>query len=215
MESIGEKVRRLRKERDWSQADLGSKVGMSQGGVAKLEAGNIENPRQLARIAIVFGMRVEELDPSLAEMAATASLDRLASSDASVTSAATLPVYASAEGGPGQIIRSADPVDFIPRPQPVAHVKDAYGLIAIGTSMEPEIESGDIMIINPALPVLFDKTYIFYSEIDGTARATVKRLIRASSDKWHVKQWNPKRQFDLVRKEWGVAHRVLSKYYRA
>lgn len=212
MESVGEKVRRLRKERGWSQADLGSKVGMSQGGVAKLEAGNIENPRHLARIALVFGVRLDELDPSLADLP---NIDAIAKADTLNPREGTLPVYASAEGGPGQIIRSAEPIDFIPRPIAVQNVRDAYGLIITGTSMEPELEQGDIAVINPALPILTDKTCIFYAEMNGEARATVKRLIKTTADKWHVRQHNPKKDFALSRKEWGIAHRVLSKHYRA
>ena len=79
------------------------------------------------------------------------------------------PIHASAEGGPGQIIVSTDPVDFMPRPSPVAQVKGAYGLYVTGESMVPEFEPGDVAIINPHLPIVSDVSCIFYAEREGSA----------------------------------------------
>lgn len=128
------------------------------------------------------------------------------------------PVYASAEGGPGEIIRSTDPVDWVPRPAPVASVRGAYGLLITGESMFPEYQAGETAIVDPNLPVVGAAVYVFYSERDGEARATIKHLRRAAGDAWHVRQWNPpegaKADFTLGRKEWGKAHRVLGKYSR-
>jgi len=61
-------------------------------------------------------------------------------------------VYATAEGSPGEIIRSTDPIDFIARPAPVAHVREAYGLVITGESMVPEYKPGETALINPLLP---------------------------------------------------------------
>lgn len=127
------------------------------------------------------------------------------------------PIYASVEGGAGEIIRSTDPVDWHPRPAQVAHVKNAYGLFVVGESMAPEFDPGDIALVNPILPAIAGKPCIFYSEKDGEARATIKRYQRATADKWHVFQHNPPRggthEFTLSRKEWSICHRVLGKYY--
>ncbi len=74
------------------------------------------------------------------------------------------PVHASAEGGEGQIIVSSDPVDFMPRPAPLVHTVNAYGLLVVGTSMEPEYRHGDTALVNPNLPVINGEVYIFYAE---------------------------------------------------
>lgn len=129
------------------------------------------------------------------------------------------PVYSAAEGGPGELIRTVDPVDWIPRPDPVRHVKNAYGQIVVGTSMEPEYEAGDTALVNPMLPLLNNVTCIFYTENpQGEARATIKRLLRASDTTWFVRQWNPppggKAEFTLNRREWAIAHRVFGKHTR-
>jgi len=129
------------------------------------------------------------------------------------------PVYSAAEGGPGELIRTSDPVDWIPRPAPVQHVKTAYGQLVVGTSMEPEYEAGDTALVNPLLPLINGVTCIFYHEdSEGQARATIKRLLRASTTTWHVRQWNPppgmKTEFTLDRREWAIAHRVFGKHTR-
>lgn len=80
--------------------------------------------------------------------------------------------------------------------------------------MQPEIEPGDTLIINPRMPALPGTTCVFYHEVDGEARATVKRLLRATGDNWSLRQWNPDKEFLLKRNEWRVVHRVLGKYYR-
>jgi phage repressor protein C with HTH and peptisase S24 domain len=129
-----------------------------------------------------------------------------------------LPVHVATEGGPGEIIVSTDPIAWVLRPAPLASVTGAYGIIVVGESMIPEFEPGDIALVNPHLPAVGGHTYVFYAEGDGETRATIKRLLRASNGLWHVKQWNPARgqkaEFTLSRKEWGKAHRVVSKNYK-
>lgn len=50
---LPEKIRKLRKDRQWSQADLGTKVGVHMGHISRLEAGkyqpSIDLLRKLAR----------------------------------------------------------------------------------------------------------------------------------------------------------------------
>ena len=127
-------------------------------------------------------------------------------------------VYASAQGGPGEIIRSIEPVDFIPRPSHLLHVRDAYGLLVTGDSMSPEYKNGEMAIVEPSLPMVPAEVYIFYAEKEGEARATIKHLRRATAERWLVTQHNPPdgqpHDFSLSRKEWGIAHRVTGKLAR-
>jgi phage repressor protein C with HTH and peptisase S24 domain len=129
-----------------------------------------------------------------------------------------LPVYASAEGGEGQIIVSPDAMEFIPRPSPVAGVRDAYAVYITGESMIPEFEPGDLAIVNPHLPPIAGVTCIFYGEKAGEARATIKRLRRQTQNAWLVRQWNPpagmKEDFALRRADWPICHRTVGKHSR-
>lgn len=60
--SVGEKIRKLRKQRDWTQDELGAKIGVHGRHVTRLEK-NIYKPsaKTLARLAEVFEISVDEL----------------------------------------------------------------------------------------------------------------------------------------------------------
>ena len=52
----------LRAERDWSQTDLGDRVGVSRQAVTAIETGKFDPSLPLAlKIARLFGQRVEEI----------------------------------------------------------------------------------------------------------------------------------------------------------
>jgi transcriptional regulator with XRE-family HTH domain len=75
---------------------------------------------------------------------------------------------------------------------------------------------GQVAVVNPNLPYVGAKPYIFYAETEsGTVRATVKRLRRQTGDTWHVTQHNPpagqKHDFTLSRGLWRVAHRIVGR----
>jgi len=107
---------------------------------------------------------------------------------AGLASASDLLYQRSARGASGRrlVIRSTDPIDFIPRPAPVAHVREAYGLVITGESMVPEYKPGETALINPLLPVMGGEVHVFYSDLQGEARATIKHLRRATATEWLV-----------------------------
>jgi transcriptional regulator with XRE-family HTH domain len=208
----GEKIRQAREALNWSQEQLGKRVGISQPAVKKIEDGSTAHSRFLPRIAALLGLDIAELDTGLAQLrSAPERPPRL-------LGGMDFPVHASAEGGPGEIIVDANPVEYLARPAPLATVRDAYGVIITGSSMEPEFRQGDIALVNPHLPVVPDWAYIFISERGGTARATIKWLRRVTAEKWLVSQHNPPagmaKDFALPRKEWQRAQRVIGKYAR-
>lgn len=206
---IGEIVRLAREAKGWSQAQLAAAVGVKQASIWYTESGKVARSRFLPEIARELGIPPEKVGLPAEGMPPT---DRQI-----FAPGRDFPIYASAEGGPGEIIRSADPIDWYPRPAPVAHVKTAYGLLVVGDSMSPEFEPGDMALVNPMLPPLAGKPCIFYADHDGEARATIKRFLRSTPTAWVVFQHNPPRgsshEFQLPKKEWNICHRVLGKYY--
>src|SRR3954468_24396627 len=206
-------IREARERRSWSQKDLADRAGVSQVAIVKIESGATVQSKFLPKIAQILGLDLADLDPSLKGVALPAA-DRPFAGDIRPD----FRVYASAEGGPGEIIRSSEPIDFIPRPSHLIHVRDAYGLLVTGNSMAPEYKNGEMAIVEPSLPVVPDEVYIFYAEKDGEARATIKHLRRATADRWLVTPHNPPEgmtgDFILSRKEWNVAHRVTGKRTR-
>lgn len=195
-----------------SQKDLADRVGISQPAIKKIEAGDTQQSKFLARIAQILELDLSTLDSAISSPQLLE--DRPFNRDGRPD----FKIYASAEGGAGEIIRSVDPVDFVPRPTHLLHVRDAYGLFITGTSMEPEYKGGEMAIVEPSMPLVSGEVYVFYAERHGEARATIKHLRRATADKWLVSQHNPPdgmaKDFTLPRKDWTVAHRVTGKFTR-
>lgn len=72
VETLGEKIRRLRSERGWSLAELGRRAGMkSVDGLWKIEQGKVKNPYSLAAIAKALEVSVLDLRADTAEVTAT------------------------------------------------------------------------------------------------------------------------------------------------
>ena len=207
----GATIKKAREKRGWSQADLGRRVGISQVAIKKIEDGDTRQSKFLPRLALELGLSLTDLDPTLSTGNSAIGFQQ---PDAIFGRIPDFPIYAAAEGGPGEIIRTPDAVDWIPRPAPLARVKDAYGLYVVGESMVPEYRPGDIALINPTLPLVGNEVYVFYAEFAGEARATIKQLRRATTDKWLVFQHNKPKDFELSRREWQWAHRVIGKYSR-
>jgi transcriptional regulator with XRE-family HTH domain len=209
MGTIGENVRRLREAAGLSQDDLAVAAKTTQSTIDRIEREEVANSRFLPRIAGVLRVSLAELDESYSGVAEPprASLPAVAQ----IGAERDFPVYTAAEGGPGEIIRSVDPVDWWPRPIEVLKVKGAYGMYIVGESMAPEFEPGQVAVINPNLPFVAGKPYIFYADKAGEPRATIKRLRRAGPDTWHVSQHNPRNDFTLSRNLWTIAHRVVGR----
>ncbi|WP_441235633.1 helix-turn-helix domain-containing protein [Bradyrhizobium sp. 930_D9_N1_4] len=205
-------IREAREKRGWSQKELGDRVGISQPAIKKIEDGATRQTKFMPKIAQLLELDLAVLDDSLNSQRLDEAPPPLQPGRPDFR------IFASAEGGPGEIIRSAEPVDFVPRPTHLVHVRDAYGLLITGTSMEPEYNAGEMAIVEPSMPVIGGEVYIFYAELHGEARATIKKLRRATVDNWLVTQHNPQegksRDFSLPRREWTIAHRVTGKFTR-
>ncbi|MDB5514013.1 MAG: putative phage repressor, partial [Tardiphaga sp.] len=98
-------IREARERRSWSQKDLADRAGVSQVAIVKIESGATVQSKFLPRIAQILGLDLAELDPSLKGVTLPAQ-DRPFLNDIRPD----FRVYASAEGGPGEIIRSSEPI---------------------------------------------------------------------------------------------------------
>jgi transcriptional regulator with XRE-family HTH domain len=212
---IGKRIRDARELKGLSQEDVAEVVGGGQSSIGRIENGEWKRlPSALPAIVQLLGMKMEELDPEFAGVPPPGP----GSFVSRVLGNEDFKVYASAEGGPGEIILSTDPIEVIPRPSVVANIREAYGLIITGTSMWPEYRHGETAIVNPLLPFQPNEVHIFYAEREGAARASIKELRRATPDNWLVSQHNPpegkSKDFSMPRREWRWVHRVLGKYSR-
>ena len=208
---------KARENKHFSQPELARRAGCSQQLVGALEKGTTKSTKFLPKIAAALGVDPGLLDSDWSGIPAPQEPPPVLPPVADPYGPKDFRIYSAAEGGPGEIIRSVEPVDWWPRPIEVARVVGAYGMYIVGTSMIPDFEPGQVAVINPNLPHLSGKSYIFYAEDgDGAVRATVKRLRHESGDAWHVMQHNPpegqKHNFILKKKPWEIAHRIVGRH---
>jgi transcriptional regulator with XRE-family HTH domain len=202
-----QRIRAARLAKGWSQDFLARQVGVSQPAIVNIERGWTTRSRFLPRIAKVLELDLTQLDDGLAEIVADPE-------GRAMRAEANFPVHASTDQGSAGLVVAANPTDYMPRPAPLTQVKGAYGVFVTGTSMEPEFRPGEIVLVNPHLPVKPGEAYIFYSEVPGASRASIKWLRRETDDRWLVTQHNPAKDFSLARSEWRWAHRLIGKYGR-
>lgn len=73
--TIGERIRKLRRERNWTQVELGQRVGIDKRNISRYESGRLTpSARTLRRFAEAFGLDPDELaaeKPARPELALT------------------------------------------------------------------------------------------------------------------------------------------------
>jgi len=122
-----------------------------------------------------------------------------------------IPVWASvaAGDGDGEMILTAEPIDYIRRSERTLNVRDPWAFHVVGDSMLERLAPGDQVVINPALPLLPGSDCVFVHQAeDGTMFGLVKRLLRVGAESWRVRQFNPAKDYELSRKKWAKAYRI-------
>lgn len=122
-----------------------------------------------------------------------------------------LPLYASVEGGPGEMVVSSDPIGWLSRPRWLDGRDEAYAVRVVGTSMVPRYEPGEVVYVDPREPLERDKDAIFVNDAEGGFRASIKRLVRWEHHQWYIRQFNPPREGWWPKKRWPKAFRVMGR----
>ncbi len=181
METCGDRIKKLRLEKGWSQAVLGEKAGVSQGTIGLLETGSTENSRFLPSIAEALGTTVEYLRDGLREPPSNIY--------------AFIPRY-KAKGAAGNGYENGDHVevdgshafrrDWLKnRGLNPAHLK----VIEVsGDSMRPDLHDGDVVLIDTADKTLKDGEVYALQTPDGTR---IKRVIMLTDGRIRLASDNP------------------------
>jgi transcriptional regulator with XRE-family HTH domain len=215
-QSIAAIVKRARALKGISQPELARRVGTSQQTIDKIENGKVQRSSFMAAIALELGvpldrvMRVRHKSDGVAAIAGHA----LVSGDRD------LPVYAATQGGSGVQVLSSDPVEYVLRPEPLARVRDGYGVIVADDTMAPEARSGDVALINPHVPPRVGDTCVFRSpsQDGGMQRFCIKNLRKVTDKDWYVTEWSGenggRRDYTLKRADWPTAHVTIGFFKR-
>jgi phage repressor protein C with HTH and peptisase S24 domain len=127
-----------------------------------------------------------------------------------------VPVLGSAEcGSDGVFTLNGEQIDLVRRPPGQMNRKGIYCIYAVGSSMEPVYESGDLVYVDPHCPPKAGRDVVIQlvpKASDGEIRCFLKRLVRRAGNKWRVKQFNPEKEFVLEDKEVAAVHLVLKNH---
>ena len=122
-----------------------------------------------------------------------------------------LPIHGLAAGSfTGSFSMSHDPVEWIACPSGLANVKDAYGLIVTGSSMEPAFFPGDYVFINPNRPPRLGDHVVIQEAREGGIVTTIARFERVTESHVIVSKYNPLSQIKIDRKAVLMVHRVMT-----
>lgn len=123
-----------------------------------------------------------------------------------------LKVLGMAECGPdGWSLWNGDVIDMVDRPANLRGVPGAYAVYVVGASMEPRYHPGELVHIHPGKPLTIG-AYVLVQRRpkDGdTPAAVIKRLVKRTSTKIVLEQFNPQKTFDIRLDDIVSIHRVV------
>jgi transcriptional regulator with XRE-family HTH domain len=209
-------VKKARANKGISQPELARRVGTTQQTIDKIENGRVKHSSFLPAIAVELGVSLDRVLRFRHKNGGVAAI----AGHALFSGERDLPVYAATQGGSGVQVLSSEPVEYVLRPEPLARVRDGYGVMIVDDTMVPEFRSGDVALVNPHLPPRVGDTCVFRSALDGTGEHSfcIKYLRRVTDKDWHVSEWSGedggRRDFTLKRADWQWAHVTIGNYKR-
>ncbi|MBV8060985.1 MAG: helix-turn-helix transcriptional regulator, partial [Alphaproteobacteria bacterium] len=119
-----------------------------------------------------------------------------------------IPVRGAARGGDRQEMFLADgPIDHVPRPYYLAHVRDAYAIYVVGTSMVPMYRPRQLLFVNPYKPPAPGNGVVI---IDHRGAVLIKEFVRQKPTGVVVREYQPAlRDFTVAQDDVATMHAVV------
>lgn len=125
----------------------------------------------------------------------------------------TIPVYGNAVGGKdGSFVLNGNKVADILAPPSLASVPDAYAVYIVGNSMADRYYAGEVVFVNPKLPVRKDDFVVVQiaADVEGDAPlAYVKRFVSMDSRVLRLAQLSPRKTLEFPRPRVVSVHRII------
>lgn len=125
----------------------------------------------------------------------------------------TIPVYGQAVAGKdGRFILNGNKVADIIAPPKLVGVNGAYAVYTVGTSMVPRYYEGEVVYVNPRLPVRQGDFVVVQIQADHEGdppSAFIKQFVSQDDKKLRVSQFNPKKNIDFKWKSVVSVHRII------
>ncbi|MGA0595642.1 S24 family peptidase [Enterovirga sp. CN4-39] len=128
------------------------------------------------------------------------------------TSVKRLPVFGSAQAGPGGAFSWTNaPVDDVACPPALLSVPEAYAVYVVGDSMEPRYFAGETVYVHPSKPARRgDFVVLQVRTASDAVVGYIKRLVRTSEVSITVEQLNPEKQMTFELADVVAVHRIVS-----
>lgn len=227
MDTLGKRIRARRRDVGISQGVIARALGITRESVSDWERDRTTpTSDKLATIARLLEVDVSWLmevaggqgKPGMARPPPRKPVDApILFPGSSLVGSQDMPVYAAAMGGAGHLVVDFNVIEYVGRPEPLARVKDGYGILVNGESMVPAYRPGDIALVHPHLPPAHDEDVILYRIPPHTGaefEAILKHLVSWDDRRWRLEQYQPPKQFHENRANWQVCHRVVGRYRR-
>lgn len=149
------------------------------------------------------------LGGGIGELPASASLPALPKAVPVAAGQRDLPILGRAQAGPGGALILADgerPVDWFFRPAELEGVEGAFAIYAVGDSMAPRYNEGDLLLIHPALPPRKGRSVVVVKISD---EALIKDFVRWNETEIVLRQHNPPAEIVLPREQIRAVYRVV------
>lgn len=221
VETIGQKIRKRRKEMRITADGLGEMVGAHAQTINKIEQDEIQQSRYLIPICNVLGIDPSLLPPIVAGRGKRTG-KQVERRDEDSISPATMrapraflsysqfPIFNSTADKNAMI--SSSPIDFMQRPVPLSNVTESYGVM-IGTDAHaPAFKVGDIALIHPHLVARPGDDVLLRERKDG-GKIVLAELTSVTATHYAVKE-HKKTSRRISKKEFPICHRVIGKYSR-
>tara|TARA_R100000234_G_C4996463_1_gene178199 strand:+ start:758 stop:1354 length:597 start_codon:yes stop_codon:yes gene_type:complete len=106
-------------------------------------------------------------------------------------------------------------VDHIARPSFLMGQSNAYAVFVVGSSMEPRFNAGEILYIDPDVPIRQGADVVVQLNHDGELTAVVKRFISTDNSGVRLKQLNPALPISFDKEVVTSIHAVQGSWLRA
>lgn len=213
-DDFGKRLTEAMRLKGWKQADVARLLSITPSAVAQwFKDGTRPRRDRVVKIAEALGVDAEALygEPIPQPIAGVMHLKPM---PVAPETKRDLPVYAAAEGGGGIMLISQNAIEYTYRSE-TSRGAECFAVHVVGASMEPAFFQGEQVVVDPRrVPSAGDDCVFAAEERSGEWRASIKRLLRVAPDRWRVRQYNPPKDFDLLRSEWGKAFKIIEKRFR-
>jgi phage repressor protein C with HTH and peptisase S24 domain len=125
----------------------------------------------------------------------------------------TIPVYGHAVGGKdGSFVLNGNKAADILAPPSLINVPDAYAVYVVGNSMADRYYAGEVVFVNPKLPVRRDDFVVVQiaATVEGDPPlAYVKRFISMDDRRLRLAQLSPRKTLEFPRQRVVSVHRII------